>query len=106
MHIIKRHFTPVRGVKKSLFCKTFPLEENLKAVASYTWEPDCKDAIMIEQGFRRCHGHYRIYIFSMDQLVGWDPEGFSTKKLAVYHAEKEVGREVEDHQLLSMDFVL
>ena len=90
-HIIKRHFTPKPGVKKSLFCKTFPLEENLKAVAFYTWEQDCKDAMLIEEGYRRGHGHYRIYVFSLDQLVGWDPEGFSTKKLAVYYSEKQVG---------------
>ena len=90
-HIIERHFTPVHGEKKSLFGNTFPLEESLKALASYTWEPECKQAIMIEKGFHRGHGIYRIYVFSLDQLVGWDPEGFSTKKLAVYYAEKLVG---------------
>lgn len=90
-HIIQRHLTPVRGVKKSLFCDTFPLEESLKAVSSYTWEPVCKQSTMLEEGFRRGHGIYRIYVFSMDELVGWDPEGFSTKQLAVYYAEIKVG---------------
>ena len=90
-HIIKRHFTPVPGVKKSLFCKTFPLAEHLKTVASYAWEPDCEEAFMLEQGYCRAHGYYRIYVFSLDRHVGWDPEGFSTKKLAVYYSEKNIG---------------
>ena len=90
-HIIKRHFTPVPGVKKSLFCKTFPLEDHLKTVASYTWEQDCEKAFMLEEGYRRGHGHYRIYVFSLDHHVGWDPEGFATTKLAVYYSEKTFG---------------
>ena len=77
--------------KKSLFCDTFPLEQTLKEVSWFTWEPNSEHDTFLEQGYRRGHDVYKIYVFLMGELVGWDPEGIATKQLAVYYSEKEKG---------------
>ena len=90
-HITDRHLIQEKGVKKSLFCTTFPLEDALKNVAWYTWEKDSKYATLLETGFRQGHGIYRIYVFDMGRHLGWDPQGFPTQKMAVYYAEPVAG---------------
>lgn len=90
-HIIYWHATAIPGVKKALFCDAFPLEEMLKTVSSFTWEPNSKRARFLEKGYRRGHLIYRIYVFLLEELVGWDPEGFATNQMAVYYSEKTIG---------------
>ena len=90
-HITDRHLIQEMGVKKSIFCTTFPLEDSLKTVARYTWEGNSEYATLLEMGYRKGHGVYRIYVFDMGHRIGWDPDGFATRFMAVYYAEPVVG---------------
>ena len=90
-HIVERHLIHTPGVKKSIFCTTFPLEETLQRVGWYTWDANSPFAVLLEQGFKDGHGTYRLYVFDLDRHVGFDPEGFPTTKLAVYYSEHVAG---------------
>ena len=89
-HILKRHVNSDSDRKTALFSSTFPLQEQLQSVGWYTWEENDK-ATILDEGYRYMHGHYRLYVFPMDQLVGYDPWGFPTHSLAVYYAELHAG---------------
>ena len=94
-HITDRHLTREPNVKKSLFCATFPLDDALKSAGWYTWEENSKYAMLLETGFRKGHGIYRIYVFDFGRHIGWDPEGFATTKMAIYYAEPVPGEKWE-----------
>ena len=89
-HILDRHVNSDPDRKTALFSSTFPLQERLESVGWYTWT-DNENATLIQQGFRNGHGHYRLYVFPMDRLVGWDPWAYPTHSLAVYYAELHAG---------------
>ena len=89
--ITDRHLIREEGIQKSIFCSRFPLEDMLKAVAWYTWEENSEYAILLDTGYRRGHGIYRLYVFDMGRMVGWDPMGVPTTSMAVYYAEPVIG---------------
>ena len=89
-HILERHVTQDSTRRQALFSPTFPLQDRLQTVGWYTWEAS-EHVILLAEGFREGHGHYRLFRFPMNELVGTDPWGFPAYSLAVYYAEPHVG---------------
>ena len=89
-HILERHVTPDSNRRQALFSTTFPLQDHLQSVGWLTWEAN-ETTRLLEEGFRDRHGHYQLFVFPMEQLVGHDPWGFPAYSLAVYYAELHAG---------------
>lgn len=87
-HILERHV--ISDSTQALFSPTFPLQDRLQTVGWYTWEAS-EHVILLAEGFRNGHGHYHLFRFPMQELVGYDPWGFPAYSLAVYYAEPHVG---------------
>lgn len=89
-HILERHVTPDSNRQQALFLASFPLQDRLQSVGWYTWEAS-EHAVLLDEGFREGHGHYRMFRFPMNELIGHDPWGFPAYSLAVYYAEPTIG---------------
>ena len=65
--------------------KNFHLVSCLARLTKRTWQ-DSDEYEIIEEGFRRGHGHYYMYVFTLRKVIGTDPWGLPTKKILIYYA--------------------
>ena len=83
-HIMERHVNVPKYTKNtSVFFETFNIVSTLAFLTHKTWRED-ESYEIIEQGWKEVHGNYFLYVFGMRKLVGVDPWGFPSKKLAIY----------------------
>ena len=63
----------------------------LKNVSELTWEENSEDAVLLDEGWKECHGHFYLFVFKVNKQIGVDPEGFPAHHIAVYYSEKVPG---------------
>ena len=90
-HINERHVFRKEHVKTSLFWLRFNLVNLLKDLSELTWEENSEDAVLLQEGWKECHGHFYLFVFKVNEQIGVDPEGFPAKHIAVYYSEKVPG---------------
>ena len=71
----------------SQFRPNFYLVSCLAWLTKKTWQ-DSSCYKIIEEGFKRRHWHYFIYVFKMPKVIGFDPWGFPSKEICIYHSRK------------------
>ena len=84
-HIHERHVRQDLHPQKSKFRKNFHLVSCLARLTKRTWQ-DSDEYEIIEEGFRRGHGYYYMYVFTLRKVIGTDPWGLPTKKILIYYA--------------------
>ena len=84
-HIQERHVREDLHPQASKFRKNFHLVSCLAWLTKRTWQDD-DDYEIIEEGFKRGHGYYYMYVFTLHKVIGTDPWGFATKKICIYYA--------------------
>ena len=90
-HINERHVFRTKHVKASKFWLRFNLVDMLKNLSELTWEKDSEDVVLLEQGWKESHGHFYLYVFKVDEQIGFDPEDFPANHIAIYYSEKVPG---------------
>ena len=75
-HINERHVFRTEDVKTSNFWLQFNLVDMLKNLSELTWEQDNEDVVLLEQGWKESHGHFYLYVFKVEEQIGFDPEDF------------------------------
>ena len=96
-HINERHVSRDTHVRTSTFDSQIDLVDLLKNVSELTWDYR-EDVTIIHEGFNPYHGHFYLFVFKLDWVIGTDPEGFPAKHIAVYYSEKTPG---EKWQIIS-----
>ena len=94
-HINERHFSKHENVTTSKFNMQIDLLDLLKTVSELTWEENNEDVCILQEGWKQNHGHFRLFVFHLQQQIGVDPDGFPVKHLAVYYSEKVPGEKWE-----------
>ena len=84
-HIQERHVRLDLHPQASKFRKNFHLVSCLAPLTKRTCQASDEYEI-IDEGFRRGHGHYYMYVFTLCKVIGTDPWGFPTKKICIYYA--------------------
>ena len=84
-HIQERHVREDLHPQASKFRKNFHLVSCLAPLTKRTWQ-DSDEYEIIDEGFRRGHGHHYMYVFTLHKVIGTDPWGFPTKKICIYYA--------------------
>ena len=93
-HINERHVYITKHLRTSKFWLTFNLSSTLADLSQRTWETH-EDVQLLEDGWKKGHGHYYLYVFAVHETIGRDPEGFPAKHIAIYYSEKHVGNKWE-----------
>lgn len=81
--------------RTSKFWLTFDLSSTLADLSAKTWEEENEDVELLEEGWKKGHGHYYLYVFTVHKTIGRDPEGFPAKHIAIYYSEKREGKKWE-----------
>ena len=81
--------------RTSKFWLTFDLSSTLADLSTKTWEEENEDVELLEEGWKKGHGHYYLYVFTVHKTIGRDPEGFPAKHIAIYYSEKREGKKWE-----------
>ena len=90
-HINERHVFRTKHEKTSKFWLRFNLVDMLKTLSELTWEKDSEDVFLLEEGWKEAHGHFYLYVFKVDEQIGFDPEDFLAYHIAIYYSEKVPG---------------
>lgn len=83
-----RHVNVIKHPRTSKFWLNFDLTATLALLSRRTWEQRV-DVKLIEQGWKRGHGNYYLYVLAVRKIIGRDPHGFPAKHIAIYYAQKE-----------------
>ena len=62
-----------------------------KNLLELTWEKDSKDVVLLEEEWKEAHGHFYLYVFKVDEQIGFDPEDFPAYHFTIYYTEKVPG---------------
>ena len=89
--INERHVFRTKHVKASKFWLRFNLVDLSKNLSELTWEKDSKDVVLLEEEWKEAHGHFYLYVFKVDEQIGFDPEDFPAYHFAIYYSEKVPG---------------
>ena len=87
-HINKRHVDLDKEHRASKFLPFFNLTSTLVLLARKTFR-DSHDYQIIEQGYKRRHGYFYMYIFKMKKVLGVCPWGYTTDEICIYFSWKE-----------------
>ena len=87
-HINERHVDLDKEHRASKFLPFFNLTSTLALLARKTFQ-DSQDYKIIEQGYKRGHGYFYIYIFKMKKVIGVCPWGYPTDEICIYFSWKE-----------------
>ena len=90
-HINERHVFRTEHVKTSNFWLQFNLVDMLKNLSELTWEQGNEDVVLLQQGWKESHGHFYLYVFKVEEQIGFDPEDFPANLIAIYYSEKVPG---------------
>ena len=90
-HINERHVFRTEHIKTSNFWLQFNLVDMLKNLSELTWEQDNEDVVLLQQGWKESHGHFYLYVFKVEEQIGFDPEDFPANVIAIYYSEKVPG---------------
>ena len=90
-HISERHVSRDEHVRASKFATHFDLVDLWKSVSELTWEEENEDVYIIDEGWNEWHGHFYLFVFTLNRTIGADPEGFPAKHITVYSSEKVPG---------------
>ena len=90
----ERHVFRTKHVKASKFWLRFNLVNMLKNLSELTWEKDSEGVVVLEEGWKQSHGHahFYLYVFKVDEQIGFDPEDFPAYNIAIYYLEKVQGK--------------
>ena len=86
-HIQERHVRQDLHLQASRFRKNFHLVSRLAWLTKMTWQ-DSDEYEIIHEGFRREHGRYYMYVFTLCKVISTDPWGFPLKKICIYYSWK------------------
>lgn len=53
----------------------------LKNVSELTLEENSEDAVLLDEGWKECQGHFYLFMFKVNKQIGVDPEGFPAHTL-------------------------
>ena len=87
-HINERHVFITEHPRTSKFWLTCNLSSTLADLSAKTWEEENEDVELLEEGWKKGHGHYYLYVFAFHKTIGRDPDGFPPKHIAIYYSEK------------------
>ena len=87
-HINKRHVDLNKEHRASKFLSGFNLASTL---AFLTWKTfkDSANYQIIEEGYKRSHGYFYMYVFKMKKVIGICPWGYPTDEICIYFSWKE-----------------
>lgn len=71
------------------------MSSSLANLSTKTWEEENEDVELLEEGWKKGHGHYYLHVFAVHKTIGRDPEGFPAKHIAIYYSEKREGKKWE-----------
>ena len=83
------HVFRTKHVKTSKFWLRFNLVDMLKNLSELTWEKDSEDVVLLEEQWKE--SHFYLYVFKVDEQIGFDPEDFPPNHIAIYYSEKVPG---------------
>ena len=86
LNILTKHMDKEHRASK--FLPLFNLTSTLALLARKTFQ-DSYDYKIIEQGYKRGHGYFYIYIFKMKKVIGVCPWGYPTDEICIYFSWKE-----------------
>lgn len=90
-HINERHVDLDREHRASKFLRGFNLTSTLALLTRKTFQ-DSDDYDIVEEGYKRSHGYFYIYVFKMKKVIGVCPWGYPTDEICIYFSwKKEYG---------------
>jgi len=87
-HINERHVDLDKEFAASKFLRTFNLTSTVTFLARKTFV-DSDDYEIIEEGYKKGHGHYYMYVFKMKKVIGVCLWGYPTDEICLYFSWKE-----------------
>ena len=91
-HINKRHVDLNKEHRASKFLSGFNLASTLAFLTWKTFKDNASYQI-IEEGYKRSHGYFYIYVFKMKKVVGICPWGYPTDTFAsTFHGKNHMAR--------------
>ena len=94
-HVNELHVFITKHPRTSKFWLTFNVSSTLADLSMKTWEGDNEDVELLEDGWKKGHGHYYLYVFAVHKTIGRDPEGFPSKHIAFRYSAKHEGNNWE-----------
>ena len=94
-HINERHVFITEHPRTSKFWLTCNLSSTLADLSAKTWEEENADVELLEEGWKKGHGHYYLYVFAFHKTIGRDLDGFPPKHIAIYYSQKREGNKWE-----------
>ena len=94
-HINEQHVFITEHPRTSKFWLTCNLSSTLADLSAKTSEEENEDVELLEEGWKKGHGHYYLYVFAFHKTIGRDPDGFPPKHNAIYYSEKREGNKWE-----------
>ena len=87
-HINERHVELDKGYNASKFLRGFNITSTLAFLTRKTFK-DSADYYIIEEGYKRRHGYFYMYVFKMNKVIGICPWGYPTDEICIYFSWKE-----------------
>lgn len=88
-HINDRHVDRTQHLRTAKFFLLFNLSATLGLLSRRTWETR-DDVELMDEGWKRGHGHSYLYAFDIGKFVGTVPWGFPCREIAVYFSHNPV----------------
>ena len=91
-HINKRHVDLDKEHKASKFLRGFNLTSTLAFLTRKTFE-DSADYYILEEGYKRSHGYFYMYVFKMNKVIGICPWVTPWTRFCIYFSWRDADGE-------------